>query len=146
MIRRKRKIDLPPGELDMTSMIDCVFLLIIFFMLITDFKKRDIVNLKLPIAKSAVHVEDEKIIINIERDGDLWIGGHKNTIDGLKDYLKRKRLNLTSNEKEADGYAATLVKLRTDEMSEFRNVQRVLKACVDEKFYKTTFAALNYDQ
>ncbi|PCJ57180.1 MAG: hypothetical protein COA79_16770 [Planctomycetota bacterium] len=147
MARKRRKVDLPPGEMDMTSMIDCVFLLIIFFMLITDLKKRDIVKLKLPNAESAVKEEDEKIIINIERKGAVWVGGEKCTFDALRDYLRRKYLNLPAGDKEADSnaYASILVKIRVDQLAEFRDVQQVLKACIDEKFYKTTFAALNHN-
>ena len=41
-------------EMDMTPMIDVVFLLIIFFMIITDLTQQDLEELKLPEARAAV--------------------------------------------------------------------------------------------
>ncbi|MEO0662385.1 MAG: biopolymer transporter ExbD, partial [Planctomycetota bacterium] len=40
-------------DMDMTPMIDVVFLLIIFFMVITDLTQRDLEDLHLPLAEQA---------------------------------------------------------------------------------------------
>lgn len=52
MSRRRRKAD-TEMEVDMTPMIDMTFLLIIFFIIVNDMTKKDLEELKLPIAMEA---------------------------------------------------------------------------------------------
>ena len=50
-------------EMNMTPMIDVVFLLIIFFMIITDLTQQDLEELKLPEARSAIEDKpDPKVV------------------------------------------------------------------------------------
>lgn len=60
------------AEMDMTPMIDCVFLLMIFFVLVIDLSQQEMENLILPAAKFAEPDEnppDARPIINITQDG-----------------------------------------------------------------------------
>ncbi|MCA8944514.1 MAG: biopolymer transporter ExbD [Planctomycetes bacterium] len=60
------------AEMDMTPMIDCVFLLMIFFVLVIDLSQKDLEDLILPKAKYAVPDEnppDVRPIVNITQDG-----------------------------------------------------------------------------
>src|SRR5688500_20394381 len=63
--------------LDMTPMIDCVFQLIIFFMLITDMSQKELEELYLP--KAVVAAADKpdpkevRPIVNILADGTMWV-------------------------------------------------------------------------
>ncbi|MBK8974484.1 MAG: biopolymer transporter ExbD [Planctomycetes bacterium] len=62
------------AEMDMTPMIDCVFLLMIFFVLVIDLSQRDLEDLILPVAKYAVPDEnppDVRPIVNIAQDGRM---------------------------------------------------------------------------
>ncbi len=61
-------------DMDMTPMIDCVFLLMIFFVLVIDLSQQDLEDLILPEAKYAVPDEnppDVRPIINIAQDGRM---------------------------------------------------------------------------
>lgn len=87
MARKARNLDVSEGKMDMTSMIDCVFLLIIFFMVSVDLKQKDNVRLALPDAESALSEEDAKVIIHIERTGDISAGGRKRSDEELKSFL-----------------------------------------------------------
>ena len=66
------------AEMDMTPMIDCVFLLMIFFVLVIDLSQKDLEDLILP---KAIHVEEDKNppdvrpIINIMQDGTVMHKG-----------------------------------------------------------------------
>ena len=147
MAKKSKSLDVSDGSMDMTSMIDCVFLLIIFFMLVADLKKNDIVRLTLPDADSAITEKEAKLVINIESKGDITVSGAKRSVDDLKVFLNAKYARLEANEKEpADSngraWATTAVKIRADENTEFRYVQQVLEACVEANFYKTSFGAL----
>jgi biopolymer transport protein ExbD len=54
-------------EVDMTPMIDLTFLLIIFFIIVNDMSKKDLEELKLPVAKMAGHDEppETRPILNV---------------------------------------------------------------------------------
>jgi biopolymer transport protein ExbD len=83
-----------PGELalNLTPMIDVVFLLLIFFMLATTFMdpEREI-DLDLPEAASSLaqDTERDEIIINVMRDGVLKLGESAVDRDGLLAELRR---------------------------------------------------------
>lgn len=152
MAKKTKKLEQAAGEVDLTPMIDCVFLLIIFFMVCVDLKQVDLIKLKLPDADSAINEEDAKIIINISRKGDFFVSGKQVSIDSLKQFLNGRYSRLDQGrEVEAAGadgkrYASVMVKIRADELTEFRDVQSVLEACIEAKFYKTSFAAIGPDQ
>lgn len=62
------------ADIDMTPMIDCVFLLIIFFVLVIDLSQKNLEDLILPVAKYAVPDEDPpdiRPIINVAQDGRM---------------------------------------------------------------------------
>ena len=63
----KIKKELEEIEIDMTPMIDMTFLLIIFFILVNDMSKKDLEELKLPIAMEAGHDEppERRQILNV---------------------------------------------------------------------------------
>ncbi len=83
-----------PGDLvlNLTPMIDVVFLLLIFFMLATTFMdpEREI-DLDLPEASSSLAQDTQldEIIINVMRDGVLKLGDHEVDRDGLLAELRR---------------------------------------------------------
>ena len=62
MGKKSKPLGMSEGNVDLTPMIDCVFLLIIFFMTVTELKKTDTIRLKLPDAESALSEEDSKFI------------------------------------------------------------------------------------
>jgi len=64
-------------EVQMAPLIDCVFLLISFFLVATTLKKLEKeLPLDLPQAAAAVskQVEDKMTVISIDRDGNLYLG------------------------------------------------------------------------
>ncbi|MHC4823565.1 MAG: ExbD/TolR family protein [Planctomycetota bacterium] len=63
---RRREAD-TEIEIDMTPMIDMTFLLIIFFIIVNDMSKKDLEELKLPIAMEAGHDEppERRQILNV---------------------------------------------------------------------------------
>lgn len=69
-IKYKRK---PDALLNMTPMIDIVFLLLIFFLLTTNFITQEGINVNLPRAMSTNPQTQEEIIIYITREGRVFI-------------------------------------------------------------------------
>ena len=88
---RRRKIDVESGDLDLTSMIDVCFLLIAFFIMVTEVSKSEVVEIFLPhasYAKEDVNPPDNRLIINIDRKGEVWIRGTNYGMPHLTDNRK----------------------------------------------------------
>ncbi len=60
-------------ELDMTPMLDIVFIMLIFFIVTTSFVKESGVTVSTPQAQSATQQESANIFIAITASGEVWI-------------------------------------------------------------------------
>jgi biopolymer transport protein ExbD len=60
-------------ELDMTPMLDIVFIMLIFFIVTTSFVKESGVTVNTPLAATASNQEKTNIFIAITASGEVWI-------------------------------------------------------------------------
>lgn len=65
------------AEVNMTPLIDMVFILLIFFIVTTSFVKETGVDISRPSAKTAVQKELANILIAIKPNGDVWMDGRQ---------------------------------------------------------------------
>ncbi len=91
MPRPRRKSLYEEQELNMTPLIDCVFLLLIFFMVTTVFKQPYSLQVVLPEAQQGVIVEEKKLVATITQDGRMEINRHLVTLDNLEQVLLREK-------------------------------------------------------
>jgi len=73
---RRRHINNPmkrPVNINLTPMIDMVFILLIFFIVTTSFVKETGVEINRPTAKTAERNEKGNILIAITNNGEIWI-------------------------------------------------------------------------
>ncbi len=76
-------------EVNLTSLIDVVLLLLIFFMITTSFVRRTEIRLRLPEAESAMAViQEEGLDVTITADGNYLINGRE-VINRRPDTLRR---------------------------------------------------------
>lgn len=61
------------AEVNMTPLIDMVFILLIFFIVTTSFVKETGVDVSRPSAKTAIKKEKANILIAIKPNGEVWI-------------------------------------------------------------------------
>ena len=87
----RRKSLYEEQELNMTPLIDCVFLLLIFFMVTTVFKQPYSLQVVLPEAQQGVIVEEKKLVATITEDGRMEINRHLVTLDNLEQVLLREK-------------------------------------------------------
>jgi biopolymer transport protein ExbD len=66
--------------LNMTPMIDVVFLLIIFFMTVSQVTKTNDLKVELPKLKGAEDLQTRALIFNIDEAGEIWVSGQKRTL------------------------------------------------------------------
>ena len=84
-IRRRKK---PSLVLPLTSMGDIAFLLIIFFMLVSNFMKTANVDMEEPHAADLDKQEAPKQSVTMDRDGVIWYQGQEVRATELADLIK----------------------------------------------------------
>ncbi len=130
----------PEAELDgfdMTPMIDIVFQLIIFFMLVSDLARARMDDLTLPTARKAQQERSEDpatLVLNVKQDGtirssgvDLWtprMGGNTRV---LEDLFERRRNDRRLQEIPGKtDWVKYPVLIRADRSTSFEHVQKLL--------------------
>ncbi len=109
-------------SINLTPMIDIVFLLIIFFMVGTEFVELErelVVDVPRVSDGDAITAAPEKRIINVYRDGHVALDNQDMTVDQLKSELTLARSQ----------YTGLGVIVRGDAEGAFQNVASVLDAC-----------------
>lgn len=87
---------------DLTPLIDCVFLLLIFFMVSTSFATlRQGMKVNLPSTRTPQEKLEEKIVISLTRDGHIFLGKKpvekKELFQALKKKLKGRESTVLIN-------------------------------------------------
>jgi len=77
------------GGIDMSPMMDCVFILLIFFIVTTTFVEESGVEVDKPHAASAVRLEKTSILIALTEKGEVVYGGKEIGITGVRPLVKR---------------------------------------------------------
>lgn len=125
-------------EVDMTPMIDCVFLLIIFFVVSTQIVT-DVIPLDPPFARMLSEVKlVNKTVINVSDQG-VHIGGKKYAT--WKDFKSGLEARARAAPVESDGFSEMDLYIRGDTISRWKYVQEVLAIANECKIYRTDFAA-----
>ena len=87
-IRRTRSFS-EDGEPDMTPLIDCVFLLLIFFMVTTVFLQTKGLEVDMPADSQAEEEKKKDVNVAIDQYGKIQIGGQDVVRESLKEKLKQ---------------------------------------------------------
>lgn len=131
--------DSDAGEvINLTPMIDVVFLLLIFFLAATTFAREEVeLDLRLPQAKSGkAGSGEQQLVVNVFADGKLTVDGREVTLAALQQKLQAA---VQRNAEQA-------VLVRGDEQSRFGTGLAVLDVCRLAKVKKVDFAALPQKQ
>ncbi len=74
MRRRRNRLNAEQeSEINLTPMLDIVFIMLIFFIVTTSFVKESGIDVNRPTAKTAERKERGNIIISIKANGEVWI-------------------------------------------------------------------------
>jgi biopolymer transport protein ExbD len=145
-MKTKRKSEVELG-IDMTPMIDCVFLLLVFFMIAANMSKVDFTpEIKLPVAPKAQVPEDlrNRGTINILPLGAPVPGGE--VVSAERPFLIFGKLADAAELKEQITAVRAQnpdlrVYMRIDRDVEFGTVQRAIKACADAGIFDIVFGS-----
>jgi len=84
-----RQYDNDEAEINLTPLIDIVFILLIFFLVTTTFIRDAGVDIQRPAARSAEPAPTNALILAIRADGELWIDRHPVDIRSLRAEIER---------------------------------------------------------
>ena len=143
------------AEPNLTPLLDVVFQLITFFMLVVNFTSENYdQRVHLPVAGSARPVEDsqrvseDRLVLNIDRDGHLLVAGQTQSINEAIQTIKHQadlvKLNMRSSGLKLDelkGLPTTIV-FRADKDATFASVMSLINACQTQGFRKFALKAM----
>lgn len=118
---------------ELTPMIDVVFLLIAFFMMVTSMISDEYIEIEVPIAEEAV-VPDEtrgRQFITVTADGTLFLGAQIVSVDELAPAISRG----------ADTIPNFKVYVRADSLTPHRHVRDVMRAVAEGGVFDVIFAS-----
>jgi biopolymer transport protein ExbD len=84
--------DASEGGIDMSPMIDCVFILLIFFIVTTTFVEESGVDVDKPEAASSVRLAKNSMIFALTDKGEVWFDSHVVGIGAVRSLVSRKML------------------------------------------------------
>jgi len=149
------RFDEATAEPNLTPLLDMVFQLITFFMLVINFSSDNFdQRVRLPVAGSAKPIEgarasDERLTLNIDRDGNLLWGGKILGIELAGQEINTQaqliKLNLKSAGKKlkpGDPLPTTIV-IRADKATPFSQLYRLITICQTNGFTKFSLKAMS---
>jgi biopolymer transport protein ExbD len=143
------------AEPNLTPLLDVVFQLITFFMMVINFSQDNYdQRVRLPVAGSARPVEarpnEDRLVLNIDRDGHLLFNGQSyDTERAMQEIAKQAnlvRLNIevTTGKKPKPSEALpTILVIRADRDTPFSQFFRLVSACQANGFQKFALKAMN---
>jgi biopolymer transport protein ExbD len=138
------------AEPNLTPILDMVFQLITFFMLVMNFKVAALdLTLKLPVVGSARPVDskglNELLVLNIDLTGNLNVYGQPRNVENYvagEAQASRLAAKRKGGWQEGDDLPTTIV-IRADRSTPFRLLNRVIKSCQDNGFRKFALKAMS---
>ena len=88
-MRRKRRYDGDEAELDLTPMLDVVFIMLIFFIVTATFVKESGIDLSTPDTQDQPKKSKKNILIVISNLGEVWINKRKIDIRAVRANVER---------------------------------------------------------
>jgi biopolymer transport protein ExbD len=144
------------AEPNLTPLLDIVFQLITFFMLVINFSSENYdQRVRLPIAESAQPTEDteriseDRLVLNVDAEGHLLIAGEVQPLHQALQTIKHQadlvRLNLKAagTKPNASGGLPTSIIFRAHRDATFGTINPLIKGCQSNGFRKFVLKAMN---
>jgi biopolymer transport protein ExbD len=144
------------AEPNLTPLLDVVFQLITFFMLVINFSSENYdARVRLPVAGSARPVEDgekaameDRLVLNVDRQGHLLMSGQVLTTTKALQEIKHQadlvKLNVKAAglKPDSSGGLPTTIVLRADKDTPFSSLYSLITACQANGFRKFALKAM----
>ena len=127
----KRKDDEEAGEIDLTPMLDVVFILLIFFIVTSVFVTEAGIDVSKPEASTVEDTSGDMILIALGPQGDIWIDG-----DQIDPRFIRARFEL----RLADAPNSAVI-IQGDESASNEQIMLILKAAREANINDVSISA-----
>ncbi len=127
----KAKNDGDAGEIDLTPMLDVVFILLIFFIVTSVFVKEAGYDVNRPVASTSEQIEVEPILIAVSPAGEMWMDG---------DVVLQRNLRLRIEQRLAETPNAGVV-IQADQESTNQYVLEIMNAAREAQVSSIQIAA-----
>ena len=142
------------AEPNMTPILDMVFQLITFFMLVINFKVNEIDRqMALPIvssAKKADYKMERLLMLNVNLKGEYTVWNRPQTKEQMKNYIDGEAASAVKawvrshpDYKDGDDLDNVIVIVRADRGTPFSKLSYLLKLCQDSGMRRFAFRAMN---
>ena len=133
-MKRWQSLKEPAVGLNMTPLIDMVFILLVFFVVNTSFVKETGVEIQRPSAKSAVKQEQATILIAVSSEAEIWIDKQRVDLRVLRGHIER--LHAESPEGSvvvlADSASHTGVVMQVVDQARLAGISKVAVAATEQ--------------
>lgn len=140
------------AEPNLTPLLDMVFQLITFFMLVINFKGASLdLSLKLPVLGSARPLErtgkQEPLLLNIDSDGKVKAYGDFVEIEShIEKEVRLLKADLRMSGVAIEGELPVTVIIRADRAAPFRLVNHVITVCQNQGYRKFSLSAMTREE
>ena len=91
-MRRKNRKKVEDSALDLTPMMDIVFIMLIFFIVTTSFVKETGVDINRPNAETAERDEKGNILVAITQNNEIWIDKRRVDLKAVRANIERLKI------------------------------------------------------
>ncbi|MCK4917394.1 MAG: biopolymer transporter ExbD [Candidatus Omnitrophica bacterium] len=131
-MRFKRRVNLDAGlkQIDIAPLIDCVFILLIFFLLTSNFIVIPGIKVKLPKAVTSEAVDAQSLTFVISSEDIIYLDGKPKTLEEIEDLFEKGSNNSIFIKSDRDASLGVVIKL-WDICKKF-NIEQIGIATTDE--------------
>ena len=87
----RRRADTEEADINITPMLDIVFIMLIFFIVTTSFTKETGVTIIKPVAEQAVALQNGTILIAVRPNDDIWMAKRQVELREVRQMVERAR-------------------------------------------------------
>jgi biopolymer transport protein ExbD len=133
MRRIRREID--EQQVDLTPMLDVVFIMLIFFIVTTSFIKETGIDINRPSAATAEKKSKGNILIAITPEGEIWLGKHRIDIRAVRANIQRLKAKFPQSSViiQSDNESKTGILVRVMDQIRLAGVQNISIAATVDK-------------
>ena len=109
--RKSARVEAGLRQIDIAPLIDCVFLLLIFFMLTSSFIVIPGVNVKLPKVLAPEEIDVRSLTVVISSEDIIYLEGKPLTVKEVEDFIKEERFSSIFIKADRDASLGVVVKI-----------------------------------
>jgi biopolymer transport protein ExbD len=121
--------------INITSLIDVIFMLLLFFMITSTFLEQPGIKLELPEAKTSAGGEPQEFVLTIDKKGELFLNRRALALDGLEAEIRKAlpRMKDSALVLKADQEISHGLVVRVMDMAKRGGVKKIIIGTKPEK-------------